>query len=204
MRRFSGSVSALALAGGLGFASMPAQAAIEPYIGEIQITGTTFCPRGYFSAEGQLLQIAQYSALFSLLGTTYGGDGRTTFALPDLRGRVPMGQGSGPGLTNWPLGSQTGTQTNTMTSAQLPSHSHVASVNVARVNATTRSPVGMSFSRAADSAYDETAVPSPTYQMNAGTLTIDNAGNSQPINNLQPSLVLRFCVAAQGIFPSRN
>ncbi|WP_395074824.1 phage tail protein, partial [Hyphococcus sp.] len=98
----------------------------ENYIGEIMWTGFTFCPRGTIDASGQLLAISSNTALFSLYGTTYGGDGRTTFKLPDLRSRAPMHFGQGPGLTNRPLGQSAGTETNTMTVQQMPSHNHAA------------------------------------------------------------------------------
>lgn len=204
MHKLSTTAAALAAVSALALSSTPAQAGYEPFIGEIQIFGFNFCPRGWSPLDGQLLPIAQYTALFSLYGTQFGGNGQTTFALPDLRSRVPVGQGLGPGLSNYNMGQVAGSETNTMTVLNMPAHNHVAHVNIARVNANTRSPVGATFSRAAEIAYSETGVPTSAYRMAANTVTTDVSGASAPINNIQPVQVVNVCVALEGIFPSRN
>ncbi|NCP10570.1 MAG: phage tail protein [Sphingomonadales bacterium] len=196
------------LATGLASAALiagaaPAQAGTDAYIGEIMLVGFTFCPRATTEANGQLLAISSNTALFSLYGTTYGGNGSTTFALPDLRSRVPIHFGQGPGLSNYNLGQSGGVETTTMTIAQMPAHNHIAVVNVSRTDADTRSPANAYFARAAGNTYEETTAPTGD-QMNAGTVTTQNAGSGQAQTNIQPYLALRYCVVTQGIFPPRN
>ena len=171
----------------------------DPFLGEIRMFGGNFAPRNWALCDGQLLSISSNSALFSLLGTIYGGDGRTTFALPDLRGRVPIHVGSGPGLTNRPIGEKAGVENVTISAAQLPTHTH---------------PMGAS-SRAGDSASPTGAVPaavpltarystSPAAagnEMNAAA--VGSAGGSQPHDNLQPFQCVNFIIAVAGIYPSR-
>ena len=160
--------------------------------------GFNFCPRGWALAEGQLLSISSNSALFSLFGTIYGGDGRTTFALPDLRGRVPMSAGGGPGLTNRPMGQRLGTETETLTVQQMPSHNH--QINASQ-GATDNDPSGSVMGGPGRTRiYDAPTVTSTTMASNAVT----NTGGSQNHNNMQPSLVLRACIALEGVYPSRN
>ena len=149
------------------------------------------------SLEGQLLSISQYTALFSLLGTTFGGDGRTTFALPDLRGRSPMGQGSGPGLTPRTQGQKLGSETNTITANQMPSHSH--SLRGLEEDANSDELSG-NFLAHGVTAYRSASTPDGT----ANGQSISASGGGQPVNNIQPTLVLRYCIATQGVFPSRN
>ena len=172
----------------------------EPFIGEIRMFGFNFPPRGWAQCNGQLLQIAQNSALFSLLGTTYGGDGRTTFALPELRGRVPMHLGQGPGLANRAIGQRSGAEDSILTIANLPSHTHQARAQSAAGN--SDSPVNNVWA-------DDLGVSSATYSdlganANMSAAAIGNTGSGQAFNNLQPYLVINFCIALLGIFPSRN
>ncbi|RIV85980.1 phage tail protein [Aurantiacibacter zhengii] len=183
--------------------SVPAVAQETPFLGEIKMVGFTFCPRGYSDTNGQLLSIAQNSALFSLLGTTYGGDGRTTFALPNLQGRVPMHLGTGPGLTTRVQGQAFGSETNTLTVNQMPAHNHSPRMNVSRVNAISRNPINSFIARAATNTYEEGSTLTGE-QMAAGAISSQTMGGSQAVNNIQPSLVIRYCIALQGIFPSRN
>lgn len=183
--------------------STPAHAGSDPFLGELMLVGYTFCPRGWTDASGQLLAISQFSALFSLYGTTYGGDGRTTFALPDLRGRVPTHTGTGPGLSNRVLGSRFGTETNTMTVNQMPSHTHTAGVRTANADADSTDPQSDSFARTPGTNTYADVAPNGGFMAN-GTVQLQPAGGNQPINNMQPTLTLRYCVALQGIFPSRN
>ena len=184
----------------------------EPFLGEIRLFGFTFAPRGWANCDGQLLQISQFSALFSLLGTTYGGDGRTSFGLPDLRGRTAIHTGQGPGLTNRTLGSRAGQESVILTEAQLAPHDHVAT---ATSTANAVAPAGNSNDAANNYWADDAGVSSGTYHsgpatatMNAGavstTVDVRNAGGGQAHNNMQPYLTLRYCIALTGLFPSRN
>jgi len=172
----------------------------EPFIGEIRMVGFNFAPRGWALCDGQLLAIAQNTALFSLLGTTYGGDGRTTFGLPDLRSRVPMHAGTGPGLTPRQLGAKFGLETVTLNVSQLPAHTHAAQASSGSGNA--NSPIGRIWSK-------DAGVQSATYTGNApdGSMAanaIGNAGGGQAHDNMPPVQVVNFVIALVGLFPSRN
>ena len=164
----------------------------EPFIGQIILFAGNFAPRGYALCAGQLLPIAQNTALFSILGTTYGGNGQTTFALPDLRGRVPLGQGQGPGLSSYSLGQSSGAETHTLNVTEMPQHAHLP--QAADGDQTTN--------RAAGSVPAKGGVYSTS--PNASGAPTGAAGGSQPHNNLQPHLALNYCIALEGIFPSRN
>ena len=164
------------------------------------------------TAGGQILSIAQNQALFSLLGTTYGGDGQTTFALPDLRGRVPISQGQGPGLSNYSLGQVGGTETVTLTVNQMPTHNHAATATalirvVGGQQANTPNPLRNSFATTGTANTYSTAAPTANY-MDANNVdaqvTVGNSGGNQPFSILQPYLTLQWCIALEGIFPSRN
>ena len=179
----------------------PAQAGTDEYIGELMLVGFNFCPRGTLQANGQLLAISQNSALFALYGTIYGGDGSTTFALPDLRGRVPMSQGQGPGLSFYQIGQAGGTETNTMTVNQMPPHTHTAGVQTVNAVGTETSPKNNAFASSANATYSD-ATPSGNY-MKRETIQIGLAGGGQPQNNMQPYLTMNYCVVINGIFPSR-
>lgn len=169
--------------------------ASEPFIGQIMAVGFNFPPRGWASCEGQLLSIAQNQALFSLLGTTYGGNGTTNFALPDLRGRVPISSGTGPGLTPRSLGERSGSPSVTLTSGNIPSHTHPIA---------TASP--------ATSAAPVAAMPAPGGSQIYGTPdgatlaadSLTDVGGSQPHPNMQPYLGVFYVIALEGIYPSRN
>jgi microcystin-dependent protein len=169
----------------------------EPFLGMIMLVPYNFAPRGWAFCQGQLLSISQNTALFSLLGTTYGGNGQTTFALPDLRGRVPLSQGQGPGLSNYSLGEQSGVESVTLIVTQMPQHNHLLSVN--NQGAATGRPSGQFPGVTAANAYAP-ATDSTTFAPQAISLT----GGSQPHENRQPYLCLNYCIALQGIFPSRN
>jgi microcystin-dependent protein len=169
----------------------------EPFIGEIRIFPFNFAPVGWAFAAGQILPISQNTALFSLLGTTYGGNGTTNFALPDLRGRVPINMGTGSGLSPYSLGEVVGVERTTLTVSQLPSHGH--SVQASDAAATTGRPVGAVLARTGTNTY---AAGSDGSTMNASM--IGNTGGSQPVNIVQPLLALNFCIALQGIFPTRS
>jgi len=168
---------------------------VEPFIGQIQLFAFGWAPVGWAVCNGQLLAISSNTALFSLLGTTYGGDGRTTFGLPDLRGRVPLGLGQGPGLGNYDLGQAGGTEAVTLTVAQLPAHNHGMQGSG---SATSKSPAnlvpGFNSASSAYGAADGT-------QMAANFC--GNQGGSQPHENRQPYLTACYCIATAGIYPSR-
>ena len=173
----------------------------SPFIAEIRIFGFNFPPRGWAFCNGQLLGIAQNTALFSLLGTTYGGNGQTTFGLPNLQGSVPLHPGQGPGLSDYVLGEQGGSQTVTLTGNQLASHTHQAQANSG--GAGQPGPGGNVWASLAG------RTPPPLYQSSAPNAAMSPqatsvAGGGQPHNNMQPYQVLNFCIALQGIFPSRN
>lgn len=174
----------------------------EPFIGQIIMFGGNFAIRGYAMCNGQLLSIAQNTALFSILGTTYGGNGQTTFALPDLRSRVPIHFGQGPGLSSYSLGQVSGTESVTLTTGQMPAHNHPATV-VANASAEATSDTLPNGNFLAEgNNYRNTS----NAQMNANAVqvTIGIAGNSQPVSILQPYLALNYLIALEGIFPSRN
>lgn len=194
-----------------------------PFIGQLLTVGFNFAPRNYAVCQGQIMSIAQNTALFSLLGTTYGGNGQTTFALPDLQGRVPMGQGNGPGLTPRTLGEVGGTETTTLLSSNMPQHVHSLSgvtgtLNAVDLKATEQSPPsGGYLARGVDAAPAPDSIPKvyvpastgdpatkvPLAGVNvAGNTAI--AGGSIPFSTMQPYLVVNHCIALQGIFPSRN
>jgi microcystin-dependent protein len=166
-----------------------------PFIGQISMFGGNFAPRSWAFCNGQIQTIAQNTALFSILGTTYGGNGQTTFALPDLRGRVPIHPGQGPGLSNYSLGQQGGTETVTLITQQIPAHNHSLVGNNTAAN--DNLPNGNAL---ADSAIYTNAAPNA--QMNAAS--IGNTGGNQPHPNIQPYLCINFIIALSGIFPSRN
>ena len=171
----------------------------EPFLGEIVMFGGNFAPRGWAMCDGQLLPIAQHTALFSILGTTYGGDGRTTFALPDLRGRVPVHAGTGPGLTNRRLGEKSGTETNTLLVDNLPSHSHTINAVIEDGNQslpTGNLPAG---TKLLDTEYSDA---SGDTTMDA--TMVNNTGNGTGVDNMQPYLTVNYIIALVGTFPSRN
>jgi len=169
---------------------------MEPYfIGEIQSFAGNFAPRNWALCDGQLLPISQNTALFSILGTTYGGDGRTSFGLPDLRGRLPMHAGNGPGLTSKSLGQKGGSETNTITANQIPAHHH--SINFSE-EANSTDPNGNYIAGDGSNMFSGTA----GVQMNENATT--NTGGGQPINNVQPFQCVNFIIALFGTYPSRS
>lgn len=176
----------------------------EPFIGQIQMFGGNFAPRGWAFCDGTLLPIAQNPALFSILGTIYGGDGRTTFGLPDLRGRAAMHAGNGPGLTDKRLGQKSGSETNTLGVNNLPPHSHIATTNCQTGTGNANSAAGNVWSTdlGNQSATYSNATPDGT--MRDGAVTVQNTGNGQPVNNMQPYQVVNYIIALTGLFPSRN
>jgi microcystin-dependent protein len=179
---------------------------LEPFIGELQCVAFNFAPKGWAQCNGQLLPINQNQALFSLLGTTYGGNGQTTFALPDLRGRAPNGMGAG-----FTLGERAGTETVTLINSQMAAHIHgmrgdavtaaTSNTNVAAANSSLGNSIGVPSSGATfvENVYD-TAVPG----VSLDSQTISNTGGNQPHNNLQPFTTLNWVIALVGVFPSQT
>ena len=169
----------------------------EPFIAEIKIVGLNFPPRGWALCDGQLLPISQNTALFSLVGTIYGGDGRTTFGLPNLQGRAPMHPGTGLGLSQRRLGDRSGVQNVTLTEGQIPNHNHKAMGASAENDHETPEDNSWGVNELGDQYRD-----SSNTTMDANMLK--PVGSSQPHNNMQPWLGLNFVIALVGIFPSRN
>ncbi len=171
----------------------------EPFIAEIRIFAGNFAPRGFAFCDGQLLPISQNTALFSLIGTIYGGDGRTTTGLPDLQGRAPMHPGRGPGLTSRRLGEKGGVTTVTLAEGQMPSHNHAMSAS---------SDLGERSEPTSASALARTAggnaYGSPTNLVPLADAVLPPAGGNQPHTNLQPFLTVNFIIALVGMFPSRS
>ena len=176
-------------------------AGASPYIGDVMAVGFNFCPRGWTEADGKLLPVGQYSALFSLYGTMYGGDGRSTFGVPDLRGRVAMSKGTGPGLTPRTEGQKSGSETNTLIAAQMPQHNH--RINTTETSLNTHDPNGSIFATF-DDPNNIYMNNSPTINHQMATNAVTNSGGGQPVNNMQPFLVINYCVALEGVYPSRN
>lgn len=164
----------------------------EPFLAEITIVAFNFAPRGFALCDGQILPINQNQSLFSLLGTTYGGDGRTTFALPELRGRTPVHPDGGIGL-----GQKGGEEGHTLTEAEIPPHTHA--VNASNSRASSTNPTGNVLGNIRQRAYKATAPDTALRDE-----TVANAGGGQAHNNMQPFLTVNFCIALQGLFPSRN
>ena len=190
---------------------------MESFIGMIIIFGGNFAPRSYALCNGQLLPISQNTALFSILGTTYGGDGRTTFGLPDLRGRAPIHPGTGPGLSNIRLGQRTGAESHTLNVGQLASHAHgggglTVSVSAATEPATTSAPSAGDYLAQVvktDPGPVSTYIPGPqTNTVELGGVVasgnVTATGSNQAFAIRGPELAVNFCIALQGIYPSRN
>jgi len=173
----------------------------EPFIAEIRIFAGNFAPRGWAFCDGQLLPVSQNTALFSLIGTTYGGDGRTTTALPDLQGRAPMHPGRGPGLTSRKLGEKIGSETVTLTEAQIPLHNHTASANSSTANSggpdNTKT---LGRSRSGDIYQTNTTAN----LIDMSSQAVSTTGGGQFHENNQPFLVMNFIIALQGLYPSRS
>ncbi len=171
----------------------------DPFIGEIRMFAGNFAPRGWAYCDGTLLSVSQYEALYSLLGTIYGGDGRTTFGLPDLRGRIPIHAGSGPGLTNHNLGKKGGTEEEVLTVNNLPSHAH--QLVATSVAGDSEEPFGRQLAKPTNDNFytDESFIDT--------TLTsevVADTGSAASVSNLMPTLCVNFIIALLGIYPSRT
>lgn len=174
---------------------------MDPFVAEIRIFPFNFAPKGWAFCDGQILPLSQNTALFSLLGTTYGGDGKSNFALPNMQGSVPMHPGQGPGLSLHDLGETGGSDTVNLLESEIPSHSH--SLMASAQPATRTGPAGNTLARVSTGATPYLApagAPLVSFSNNA----IAPAGGDQPHNNLQPYLTLNFCIALQGVYPPRT
>ena len=181
-----------------------ARADSSPYLGEIAAASIYgFCPRGWASADGQLLAISQSTALFSLIGTTFGGDGRVTFALPDLRGRIPIGEGTGPGLSQHFWGEKAGHEAITLTQDQMASHSHL--VNATNADGDKPGPGGKVLAAAPTGGTGtETIYSDQPANRQMSSAMISPSGSNAPVNVEDPTLVIRYCIALVGTFPPRE
>ena len=181
---------------------------MNPFLAQIVMFAGNFAPRGWALCDGQLLPISQNQALFSLLGTTYGGDGRTTFALPDLRGRASIHPGHGPGLSSYRLGEKGGVEYVILNQTQIPSHSHYASGQIKcnfspATPATATSPVNGNFANAESKIYNSSA-SNQLMAANGVDVTIGNTGGNLSHTNIQPYTCVNYIIALQGTFPSRS
>jgi len=175
----------------------------EPFVGEIRLFSFPRIPQGWFSCDGSLLPISQYDVLFSLLGTTYGGDGQTTFALPDLRGRLPVGYGNGNGLSAHPIGQIGGSESVTLLDTQLPQHAHPFNATSQTASSTSpSSSVQLGALTNSDTMYaTDISGLSPFV---AAPASISMSGDNQPHENCMPTLTASYCIAWTGIYPSRS
>lgn len=173
---------------------------MDPFVAEIRIFPFNFAPKGWAFCSGQILPLSQNTALFSLLGTTYGGNGQSNFALPNLDGRAPMHPGQGPGLSLHDLGEMGGSETVSLLISEIPGHNHALKANTTA--ATKSTPAGNSLSRV--SGATPFATPPATPTVNLAAQSISPAGGGQPHNNMQPYLTLNFCIALQGVYPPRT
>ncbi|HXA16536.1 MAG TPA: tail fiber protein [Thermoanaerobaculia bacterium] len=174
---------------------------MDPFVAEIRIFPFNFAPKGWAFCDGQILPLSQNTALFSLLGTTYGGDGKSNFALPDMQGNAPMHPGQGPGLSLHDLGETGGSETVTLLESEMPGHSHTTMAFAAVGNRTT--PAANAISRVTGSTPFVAGSPTPALVPMSDS-SIAPAGGDQPHNNMQPYLTLNFCIALQGVYPPRT
>ncbi len=174
-----------------------------PFIGEIRMFafGTRGAPNGWQACDGSLLAISENDALFALIGTTYGGDGQTTFAVPDLRGRVPVHQGNGPGLSPYVMGQQAGSETVTVLSTQMPAHTHTAVATTAAATTGTPGNTVIPGAVSNQTMYVIDTTGATPFALSAQSTSI--AGGSQPHENCMPTLTVQYCIASEGIFPSQ-
>jgi microcystin-dependent protein len=177
---------------------------MDPFVAEIRIFPFNFAPKGWAFCDGQIMPISQNTALFSLLGTTYGGDGRSTFALPNMQGNAPMHPGQGPGLSLYDLGETGGTTTVTVLTSEMPAHSHsINCIDGARVGGGAGAPgnaVPVKTAGTPANAYTSGATQNQTMALSMVSLV----GGNQPHNNMMPYLTLNFCIALQGVYPQRS
>lgn len=177
---------------------------MEPFIAEIKLFAGNFAPRGWAFCEGQLLPISQNQALFSLVGTIWGGDGRTTFGLPDLRGRVPVGAGNGAGLGTIANGQRFGRDQVQLTEANMPAHNHTSELHAEAGLANSPKPDGNMLAVPGGTSLFKAPNPNDNKIMAKESIVVGNAGGNQPFDNHQPSLGMHYIIALQGVFPARS
>lgn len=181
---------------------------METFIGSVILFAGNFAPRDWAYCDGSLQSIAQNTALFSILGTTYGGNGQTTFALPDLRGRVPVAPGQGPGLSNYSLGQMSGTESVTLLSTNLPAHTHALSVTaqvaVSDNTGNTDEAAGSFLANTNTPVYNSVQAPGGQLNGVSTNVQISNQGSNQPMSLMQPYLAINYIICLYGIYPSRN
>jgi microcystin-dependent protein len=173
-----------------------------PYIGEIRMFGFGRTPSGWQACDGSLLPISQYDTLFSLLGTTYGGDGQSTFGVPDLRGRIPVHQGQGPGLSNYVIGQEAGSETVTVLPGQMPAHTHTLVATSGAATAVTPANSLVPGAISGDTLYVSDTTGATALAMSDQSTTL--AGNNQPHENCMPTLTVQYCISTEGIYPSQT
>lgn len=174
----------------------------QPYVGEIRLFPYNFAPNGWFDCDGTLYPISQYDVLFALIGTTYGGDGVTTFAVPDLRGRLPIHQGQGQGLSTYVLGQMAGTETVTLIANQLPAHSHTFYAADSAASSATPAATLQLGSVSGDTLYTNSTDGIASADM--ASTAVGFMGGNQPHDNTMPTLTARFCIAWAGVYPSQG
>ena len=195
--------TAFVAAGLMAALPTPKANAQEPFLGQMSWFAGNFAPRGWAFCDGQILPINQNQSLYSLLGTTYGGDGRTSFALPDMRGRTPIHFGHGAGLSDYPLGQKAGVEFVTLTPNQLPAHSHTTQLKATADAADGTSPSGAALAESSENMYAESASATGS-NLASSSIVVLNSGNSQAHENRMPYTALNCIIALQGLFPSRN
>jgi microcystin-dependent protein len=173
----------------------------DPFVAEIRIFPFNFAPKGWAFCQGQILPLSQNTALFSLLGTTYGGDGKSNFALPNLQGRVPMHPGQGPGLSLHDLGETGGSETVTILQSEMPQHVHVINSDDGRISGQISNPIGALLSKSSGASPYNTG---GNANQGLAAAMVSPIGGNQPHNNLQPYLTLNYCIALQGVYPPRT
>lgn len=174
----------------------------EPYVGEIRMLGFGRVPNGWFACDGSLVSIAQYQVLFALLGTTYGGDGINTFAVPDLRGALPLHQGQGPGLTARTIGERAGTENVTLTTLQMPAHTHTVVATSAAASVDTPGPTTLPGAVSGETFYVSDVTGATAVAMEPTAVSV--SGGSQPHENCMPTLTVQYCIAWEGIYPTQS
>jgi microcystin-dependent protein len=178
----------------------------QPFVGQIMMVGFNFAPVGWAFCDGSFLAISQFDTLFNLIGTTYGGDGQQTFQLPDLRGRVPIHQGQGPGFGNYVIGERAGSESVTVTLNQFPAHTHNLTVNCSSGNGNASTPVGNIWSKngGLQGILNSSNATNAMMRTDAVTLSQSTPSGNQPHDNMQPFNTVNFIIALEGIFPSQN
>ena len=174
----------------------------DPFIGEIRLLGFSRVPSGWLPCDGSLQPISDWDALFALIGTAYGGDGQTTFAMPDLRGRIPLHNGTGPGLTPRTIGGTSGSESVALTSVQMPNHSHSITATTATANATAPGPALSLGALSGDTMYLSDTNGATPVTMSSQSTSLP--GGNLPHDNLMPTLTVQYCIAAVGLFPQQS